>query len=69
MSKRQFWLGCLVVLVLGFIIGPVSYFGYHVVKTNREAEIQQTEIEQKEATKRTEQRWKFLNNLPWVDKE
>lgn len=62
MTKRQFYLSILALLVVCLICGPTSYFVYQAQVNYR---AKQVEIE-KEKTTRTEYRWGTLDRV--IDK-
>lgn len=64
MSKREFWLGVLVILALTVVVGPCAYLQYQATVVEKEAEVEQKKIEQEEATKRTQERWDFMQRIP-----
>ena len=67
MTRRQFWLNLLAILLVGLAIGPASYFAYQSTRASYERDVR---LEQ-EQTQRTRERWeaadRMLKRLPFVD--
>jgi hypothetical protein len=67
MSLRQFYICIGILILVGFVIGPTSYFIYQASLKNQET----TLLKEKERTSRSKNRWEkadtMWKRLPFVD--